>query len=52
MKSPQFKKGMVAHACNSSYSGGWDQEDCGSKTAWKNSLPEPISKILIMKKGW
>jgi hypothetical protein len=27
----------VAHACNSSYSGGRDQEDRGSKPAWANS---------------
>jgi hypothetical protein len=28
----------VAHTCNSSFSGGRDQKDCGSKPAWTNSL--------------
>jgi hypothetical protein len=28
----------VAHTCNSSYSGGKDQEDCGLKPAWAKSL--------------
>jgi hypothetical protein len=28
----------VAHVCNPSYSGGRHQEDCGSKSAWVNSL--------------
>jgi hypothetical protein len=28
----------VAHACNPRYSGGRDQEDCGSKPAQANSL--------------
>jgi hypothetical protein len=32
----------VAHTCNPSYSGGRDQEDCGSKPAWANSLRDPI----------
>jgi hypothetical protein len=27
----------VAHICNSSYSGGRDQEDPGSKPTWANS---------------
>jgi hypothetical protein len=35
----------VAHACNSSYSGGSDQEDHGTKPAWANS-----SKDLSKKK--
>jgi hypothetical protein len=25
--------------------GGWDQEDCGSRPAWANSLQNPMSKI-------
>jgi hypothetical protein len=35
---------LVAHACNPSYSGGRNQEDCSSKPAWENSLWDPISK--------
>jgi hypothetical protein len=35
----------VASACNPSYSGGTDQEDCSSKPAWANSSQDPISKI-------
>jgi hypothetical protein len=34
----------VAHTWNPSYSGGRDQEDCGSKSAQPNSLQDPISK--------
>jgi hypothetical protein len=34
----------VAYTCNPSYSGGRDQEDCGSKPAWENSLQDPILK--------
>jgi hypothetical protein len=34
----------VAHACNPSYSVGRDQQDCGLKPAWANSLRDPISK--------
>jgi hypothetical protein len=33
----------VAHACNPSYLGGRDQEDCSSKPAQANSLQDPIS---------
>jgi hypothetical protein len=35
----------VAHACNSSYSGGRDQEDHSLKPTWANSSQDPISKI-------
>jgi hypothetical protein len=41
----------VAHACNLSYSGGRDQEDCGSKPAQENSSKDPVSKKSITKKG-
>jgi hypothetical protein len=41
---------LVAHACNPSYSGGRDQEDCSLKPAWANSSRDPISKIPITKK--
>jgi hypothetical protein len=40
----------VAHACNPSYSGGSDQEDCGSKPAWASSSQDPISKNPSQKK--
>jgi hypothetical protein len=40
----------VAHAYNPSYSGGSDQEDHGSKPAWANSLPDPVSKKKKHKK--
>jgi hypothetical protein len=35
----------VAHACNPSYLGGWDQEDHGSRPSRANSSWDPISKI-------
>jgi hypothetical protein len=41
----------VAHSCNPSYSGGKDQEDCGSKPAQANSSQDPISKKPFTKKG-
>jgi hypothetical protein len=40
----------VAHACNPSYPGGRDQEDCGSKPAWANSSPRPFLKKSPSKK--
>jgi hypothetical protein len=43
-------RALVAHACNPSYSGGRDQEDCGSKPAWENSSKDPISKKPFTKK--
>jgi hypothetical protein len=42
----------VAHTCNPSYSGGRDQEDCGSKPAWANSLWDLILKKPFTEKGW
>jgi hypothetical protein len=42
---------LVAHICNPSYSGGREQEGCGSKPAWANSSQDPILKKTI-KKGW
>jgi hypothetical protein len=35
-----------------SYSGGKDQEDCGSKPALANSSGDPISKNPSQKSGW
>jgi hypothetical protein len=43
---------LVAHACNSSYSRGRDQEDHSSKPAWANSSQDPILKKPFTKKGW
>jgi hypothetical protein len=40
----------VAHTCNPSNSRGRDQEDQGSKSAWANSLRDPISKIPNTKR--
>jgi hypothetical protein len=43
----------VAHACNTSYSGGRDQEDSGSKIAQlaqANSLRDPVSKIAVTER--
>jgi hypothetical protein len=42
---------LVAHAYNPSYSGGGDQEDHSSKSAWTNSLGDPILKKPITKNG-
>jgi hypothetical protein len=42
----------VAHAYNSSYWGGRDQEDCGSNPAGKIDLKTLLSKIPNTKKGW
>jgi hypothetical protein len=44
---------LVAHTCNPSYSGGRDQEDCGSQASLgKYSSRDPISKIPITEEGW
>jgi hypothetical protein len=45
----KLKPGAVAHTCNSSYSGGRDQEDGCSKSAWANSSQDPIFKTPITK---
>jgi hypothetical protein len=41
----------VAHACNPSYSGGKDQEDCGWKPVQANSSGDPILKNPSQKDG-
>jgi hypothetical protein len=41
----------MAHVCNPGYSGGRDQEDCGSKPAQANSLRDPISKNPLRKRA-
>jgi hypothetical protein len=40
---------VLAHSCNSSYSGGRDQEDLHSEPAWANSLQNPILKNPTQK---
>jgi hypothetical protein len=40
----------VAHACNPSYSGDRDQEDCVSELGQANSSQDPISKKAITNK--
>jgi hypothetical protein len=41
---------LVAHAYNPSYSGGRDQEDCGSKPSLANSSRDPTLKNTSQKK--
>jgi hypothetical protein len=55
MKTKQTKTQLtsqapVVHACNPSNSRGRDQENCGSKPAWANSLRD-ISQNTQCKKG-
>jgi hypothetical protein len=40
----------MAHACNSSYSGGRDQEDCSLKPAQANSQPGKIVPDTLSRK--
>jgi hypothetical protein len=42
---------LVAHACNSSYSGGRDQEDHGLKPAQANSSQDLITKKPSQKRA-
>jgi hypothetical protein len=51
-KDGSFSWALVAYACNPSYSGGRDQEDCSLKPGWANSSRDPISKKPITKKYW
>jgi hypothetical protein len=46
-----MKPGTGGLPCNPSYSGGRDQEDCGSKPAWAHTFREPILKKTPHKKG-
>jgi hypothetical protein len=48
---PSENQALGAHACNPSYSGGRDQEDCSSEPTPAKSLWDPISKKPITKKG-
>jgi hypothetical protein len=43
---------VVAHACNTGYLGGWDQEDRGWRPAWVNSLRDSMSKNNQRKMDW
>jgi hypothetical protein len=42
---------LVAHICNTSYSGGRDQENRDWKLTWTNSSRDPISKIPNAKRA-
>jgi hypothetical protein len=42
---------LVAYACNPSYSGGRDQENCSLKPVWANSSQDPVLKISNTKKA-
>jgi hypothetical protein len=44
LKKGKISQVLMGHTCNSSYSGGRDQEDHGSKPAGANSAQDPISK--------
>jgi hypothetical protein len=35
LQTPRVSLAPVAHACNPSYSGGRDQEECSSKPPWQ-----------------
>jgi hypothetical protein len=41
----------VAHACNPSYSGGRDQEDPSSKSAWTKKFARPYLEKPFTKIG-
>jgi hypothetical protein len=45
-----YGQAPVALTCNPSYTEGRDQEDCGLKLAWANSLRNSISIKPIKKK--
>jgi hypothetical protein len=50
LKMTKVIRAPMAHACSPSYFEGRDQEDCGSKPAWADSLPDSISKIATAKR--
>jgi hypothetical protein len=43
------KHKLVAHTCNLSYLGGWDQADGSLRPTWTNSSQDPISKLTRAK---
>jgi hypothetical protein len=49
-KSFELMPAPVAHACNSIYSGGRDQEDHGLKPAWANSSKDPALENPLQKR--
>jgi hypothetical protein len=51
IKKVIFLTKPVPYTCNTSYSGGRDQEDRSSKPARANSSRDPISKNLSQKIG-
>jgi hypothetical protein len=51
LKKKCLSSELVAHACNPSYSGGSDQEDCSSKPDQANSSRDPISKKTHHKRA-
>jgi hypothetical protein len=48
VKRNNIQAGMVAHACNSSYSRDRDLEDHGSRSAWAKT-GDPIPKLMKAK---
>jgi hypothetical protein len=51
-KKLNLSQALVAHACNPSYSGGKDQEDCGLKPAQANSSQDAVLKNTQPEKDW
>jgi hypothetical protein len=53
-RTPKIRRSWapVAHTCNPSYLGGWDQEDHGLNPAEENSSLNPISKNHQSKIEW
>jgi hypothetical protein len=46
-----LKPGVSGSVCNPSYSGGRNQEDCGSKPTWANSRETLSRKKLLQKRA-
>jgi hypothetical protein len=47
----QYSGAPVAHACNPSYSGGRNQEDCSLKPAQQSSASKTLSRKNPSRKG-
>jgi hypothetical protein len=57
VKFPEFRNSPragtpMAHSCNPSYLGGWDQEDWDLRPAQANSSQDPIATITRAKMNW